>query len=125
MLTIGGLEENPKPSSVSLKACLVSSPVGRMVIYLGPWLLRVSSDLTRPAFVPPDGWGKFEWALLIPPEAGSGAYWVLLRVGFTKLSRSLGILVSSCLTFSPLPRGIGVTAISQGGIFSVALSLPC
>jgi len=39
-----------------------------MAIYLGPWLPRVSSDLTRPAFVslqlPRD---KFEWAILIPP----------------------------------------------------------
>ena len=34
---------------------------------------------------------------------GSGTYSVLLRVGFTKLSRSLGILVSSYLAFSPLP----------------------
>jgi len=64
-------------------------------------LLRVSSDLTRPAFL--HLLEKFEQAFLIPPEAGSGTYSVLLRVGFTKLLGSLRILVSSCLTFSPLP----------------------
>jgi hypothetical protein len=55
---------------------------------------------------------------------GNGAYLVLLRVGFTKLPQSLGVLVSSYLTFSPLPCGIGEAAIPWGGIFSVALSLP-
>jgi hypothetical protein len=34
---------------------------------------------------------------------GSGTYLVLLQVGFTKLPQSLGVLVSSYLTFSPLP----------------------
>jgi hypothetical protein len=69
---------------------------------------------------------KFEWAFLISPSlAGrNGTYLVLLRVGFTKLFRSLGILVSSYLAFSPLPCGIGLAVIPQGGIFSVALSLP-
>jgi len=98
-----------------------------MVIYLGPWLLRVSSDLTRPAFDPMQlPQVKFEWAFLILPPAagGSGTYLVLLRVGFTKLPRSLRVLVSFYLTFSPLPCGIDVSAIPQGGIFSVALSLP-
>ena len=56
-------------------------------------------------------------------NGGSGTYLVLLRVGFTKLPRSLGILVSSYLTFSPLPCE-WPNAIRQGGIFSVALSLP-
>jgi hypothetical protein len=37
------------------------------------------------------------------PSQGNGAYLILLRVGFTKLSRSLGIPVSSYLAFSPLP----------------------
>jgi hypothetical protein len=54
--------------------------------------------------------------------AGNGTYLVLLRVGFTQLSQSLGILVSSYLTFSPLPTK---TEALAGGIFSVALSLPC
>ena len=58
------------------------------------------------------------------PQGGSGTYLVLLQVGFAYLSRSLGILVSSYLTFSPLPCGIGADAIPQGGMFSVALSLP-
>jgi hypothetical protein len=49
----------------------------------------------------------------------------LLQVGFTKLPQSLGVLVSSCLTFSPLPREMAVTPFSRGGILSVALSLPC
>ena len=78
------------------------------------------------------GQGKFEWAILTPlwnrrsrhSTGGSGTYLVLLRVGFTKLPQSLRVLVSSYLTFSPLPCGIGVAAIPQGGIFSVALSLP-
>jgi hypothetical protein len=76
-----------------------------MAIYLGPWLPKASSDLTRSAFA----LGqcpryKFEWALLTPPTAEGGTYSVLLRVGFTKLPRSLGVLVSSYLTFSPLSR---------------------
>lgn len=33
-----------------------------------------------------------------------GAYSILLQVGFSKLPRSLGALVSPYLTFSPLPR---------------------
>jgi len=37
---------------------------------------------------------------------GSGTYLALLQVGFTKLPQSLGVLVSSYLTFSPLPCGI-------------------
>jgi len=37
------------------------------------------------------------------PEAFVLPYLALLRMGFTKLSRSPGILVSSYLTFSPLP----------------------
>ena len=42
----------------------------------------------------------------------------MLRVGFTKLSRSLEILVSSCLTFSPLPRGIGALPTLPRDVFS-------
>ena len=47
-------------------------------------------------------------------------YLVLLRVGFTKLPPSPAALVSSYLTFSPLPSAI---ARGLGGVFSVALSL--
>jgi hypothetical protein len=36
-------------------------------------------------------------------QEGDGTYLVLLRVGFTKLPRSLRVPVSSYLTFSPLP----------------------
>ena len=54
---------------------------------------------------------------------GNGAYLVLLRVGFTQLPQSLGAPVSSYLAFSPLPWGMGVAAIPQGGMVSVALSL--
>ncbi len=76
-----------------------------MAIYLGPWLPTASSDLTRSAFdlgLCPRY--KFEWAFLTPPTAEGGTYLVLLRVGFTKLLRSLGVLVSPYLTFSPLSR---------------------
>ena len=86
-------------------------------------MLKVSSDLTRPAFVPMQlPRNKFEWAFLIPPPAagGSGTYLVLLQVGFTYLPQSLRVLVSSYLTFSPLPTE---TEVLEGGIFSVALSL--
>ena len=38
-----------------------------------------------------------QWTFMLP-------YLALLRMGFTKLSRSPGILVSSYLTFSPLPE---------------------
>jgi len=84
-----------------------------------------------------------------PPAftGGSGTYLVLLQVGFTKLPQSLGVLVSSYLTFSPLPGkadalqfGVGSSELrvklltlhsslktprysGAGGIFSVALSL--
>ena len=42
---------------------------------------------------------------------GNGTYLVLLRVGFTKLFRSLGILVSSYLAFSPLPVEAGASQL--------------
>ncbi len=48
------------------------------------------------------------------------SYLVLLQVGFTKLSRSLGKLVSFYLTISPLPHETYFCL--GGGIFSVALS---
>jgi len=63
-----------------------------MIIHLGQQLPAASSDTTR------------------EPRAGHSqtfSYLVLLRMGFTKLSRSPGKLVSSYLTFSPLPRKIG------------------
>jgi len=60
-----------------------------MIIHLGQQLPADSSDL---------------------PESTDGpslalSYSVLLRMGFTKLSRSPGKLVSSYLAFSPLPPG--------------------
>ena len=64
---------------------------------------------------------------LVRPTQGSNEagrllpfYLVLLRVGFTKLPPSPAVLVSSYLTFSPLPSAI---ARGLGGVFSVALSL--
>jgi len=64
---------------------------------------------------------------LVRPTQGSNEagrllpfYLVLLRVGFTKLPPSPAALVSSYLTFSPLPSAI---ARGLGGVFSVALSL--
>ena len=47
----------------------------------------------------------------------------LLRVGFTKLSKSPPILVSSYLTVSPLPRKRLQTNVPFGRMLSVALSL--
>ena len=47
-------------------------------------------------------------------------YLVLLPVGFAEPGRSPGLLVSSYLAVSPLPRGPS----PRGGLFSVALSLP-
>jgi len=48
-------------------------------------------------------------------------YLVLLPVGFTEPGRSPGLLVSSYLTVSPLPRP--PSKDGRGGLFSVALSL--
>ena len=78
------VEGNHKPSSVV--RFLLFSTNQEMAIYLGPWLPKASSDLTRSAFA----LGrcpryKFEWAFLTPPAAESGTYLVLLRVGFTEL----------------------------------------
>jgi len=64
--------------------------IRRMAIYLGPWLPRVSSDLTRPAVCSVKR-NKLEWAFSSPLwnrrsrrfHGGSGTYLVLLRVGFT------------------------------------------
>ena len=47
-------------------------------------------------------------------------YLALLQVGFAEPDRSPGLLVSSYLTVSPLPRRL----LRRGGLFSVALSLP-
>ena len=62
-----------------------------MIINLGQQLPAASSDTTREL------------------RAGCSqmfSYLVLLRMGFTKLPRSPGELVSSYLTFSPLPGEI-------------------
>jgi len=61
-----------------------------MIIHLGQQLPAASSDTTRERRV-----GH--------PQMFS--YLVLLRMGFAKLSRSPGKLVSSYLAFSPLPAG--------------------
>jgi len=63
-----------------------------MIIPLGQQLPVASSDTTRERRA-----GR--------PQMFS--YLVLLRMGFTKLSRSPGKLVSSYLAFSPLPRPSG------------------
>ncbi len=83
---------------------LFRPPVTRetvMIIPLGQQLPVASSDTTRERRA---------------DHSKMFSYLVLLRMGFTKLFRSPGKLVSSYLAFSPLP------AIA-GGIFSVALSL--
>jgi len=36
----------------------LSAEIGRMAIYLGPWLPKASSDLTRPVFPPPGAEGN-------------------------------------------------------------------
>jgi len=72
-----------------------------VVIYLGHALPHTSCDL-------PEGMGR---------ATPSPSYSVLLRMGFAKPPRSLGTLVSSYLTLSPLPR-----ARTRGGLVSVALS---
>jgi hypothetical protein len=68
-------------------------------------LLRTSSDLTRPVFAPVFCTAPNVNGQLTSPAScrGDGAYLVLLRVGFTRLPRSLRVPVSSYLTFSPLP----------------------
>jgi hypothetical protein len=81
-----------------------------MVIHLGPLLPEASCGLPESLQA-----GR----LLNSPKAFALPYLALLRMGFTKLPRSPGILVSSYLTVSPLPR----TAGARGGLFSVALSL--
>jgi len=120
---IGGGEGDDKPSSVipipRFSENREDGHLSRALIAQGlkrPHPSRLCSVLRN----------KFEWAFLISPSwmGRNGTYLVLLRVGFTKLFRSLGILGSSYLAFSPLPCGIVIAAIPQGGMFSVALSLP-
>ena len=98
-----------------------------MIISLGRRLPGASSDLPgsrngsgRPvrgcqpdADRLPDSW--------IPPAALL-PYLVLLPMGFAEPGRSPGLLVSSYLTVSPLPRPVA-EAQARGGLFSVALSL--
>ena len=50
-------------------------------------------------------------------------YLVLLPMGFTEPGRSPGLLVSSYLAVSPLPRSRRRKRHVRGGLFSVALSL--
>ncbi len=51
-------------------------------------------------------------------------YLVLLQAGFTKLPPSPAELVSSYLTFSPLPLIGPLNVLTRGGFLSVALSFP-
>ncbi len=98
-----------------------------MIIYLGRRLPGASSDL------PGSRNGSGRSVCIVPALrrgeplrlAGSGAlppYLVLLPMGFTEPSRSPGLLVSSYLAVSPLPRPWRKHP-SRGGFFSVALSL--
>ena len=80
-------------------------PVARGAAMIIPLRTAVAGRLKRHN---PRTWGR----------AAPFSYLVLLRMGFTKLSRSPGKLVSSYLAFSPLPL-----LKRRGGIFSVALSL--
>jgi hypothetical protein len=50
-------------------------------------------------------------------------YLVLLPMGFAEPGRSPGLLVSSYLAVSPLPRPERPKGFGRGGLFSVALSL--
>ena len=86
-----------------------------MIIYL-VLLLRVESSGL------PESSGQ-AGHLALYDESYILSYLALHRVGFTKLLKSPSGLVSSYLTFSPLPHENGNAAISRGGIFSVALSL--
>jgi hypothetical protein len=98
-----------------------------MIIYLGRRLPGASSDL-------PEGRNGPGRSVCILPAlrcgeplriTGSAAlppYLVLLPMGFTEPGRSPGLLVSSYLAVSPLPRPRRKHP-SRGGLFSVALSL--
>ena len=79
-------------------------PVARGAAMIIPLRTAVAGRLKRHN---PRTWGR----------AAPFSYLVLLRMGFTKLSRSPGKLVSSYLAFSPLPA-------LAGGLLSVALSFP-
>ena len=92
---MGGAEEDHKPSSVSL-------PFGWDDGHLSGTLIAQGLKRPNPFRLSSVSRSKFEWAIL-PPFQGNGTYLVLLRVGFTKLLQSLRVLVSSYLTFSPLP----------------------
>src|SRR4051812_43894957 len=59
----------------------------------------------------------------IPIRPALLPYLVLLPVGFAEPGRSPGLLVSSYLTVSPLPRPRRQSRRCRGGLFSVALSL--
>ena len=83
-------------------------------------MLKTSSDLTRPVFAPIFCTGPNVNGPLTSPAScrGDGTYLVLLQAGFTKLPRSLEVLVSSYLTFSPLPCGIRALLILPGDVVS-------
>jgi len=100
-----------------------------MIIFLGRGLPRASSDLPgsrngsdRPVSDSLETrLGSHRFVLsslftLLP-------YLVLLPMGFAEPSRSPGLLVSSYLAVSPLPRPWCKKHRDRGGLFSVALSL--
>ncbi len=59
-----------------------------------------------------------------PCISGRPVYMVFQRVGFTKLPCSHTALVSSYLTFSPLPPPCGGSAVSLSAALSVAVPFP-
>jgi len=89
-----------------------------MIISLGNRLLDPFSSL------PGSRWraGPTRWAALAakPPATTHAPCLTLLPAGFTEPNRSPGLLLSSYLTVSPLPRG---PQNPRGGLLSVALSL--
>jgi hypothetical protein len=77
----------------------------------------VATDLLRPTQMP-DILMRYQWANNPRQKVCLHYYLALHPAGFTEPNRSPGMLVSSYLTFSPLPL-----KINKGGIFSVALSI--
>lgn len=94
-----------KRSERAVSRVLCPRSPGAVSIYLGPALLRGTSDL-------PGSLGR----AVLTPSRGTLPYVILLQAGFAKHSRSPGNLVGSCPTVSPLP-------LCGAVFFSVALSM--